>query len=58
MLNLPVVYFQVMDLLHQQAPVANPYMERLKDRRVIHMKDAQLSGVSVELADFIKRSMK
>ncbi|WNS78622.1 hypothetical protein RRU94_01320 [Domibacillus sp. DTU_2020_1001157_1_SI_ALB_TIR_016] len=33
-------------------------MERLKDRWVIHMKDARLSGVSVDLADFIKRSAK
>ncbi|MED4116282.1 hypothetical protein P4661_25945 [Priestia megaterium] len=30
-------------------------MERLKDR---HTKDARLNGVSVELTDFIKRSVK
>jgi uncharacterized protein with NAD-binding domain and iron-sulfur cluster len=47
-----------MDLLYQQVPAANMYMERLKDRWIIHMKDARLNGVSVELADFIKRSAK
>ncbi|MCM3790014.1 helix-turn-helix domain-containing protein [Domibacillus indicus] len=60
-LNLPAVYsltYQVMDLLYQQVPVANLYMERLKDRWIIHMKDARFNGVSVELADFIKRSAK
>ncbi|MED3912763.1 hypothetical protein P4597_27130 [Peribacillus simplex] len=61
MLNLPAYYsltYQVMDLLYQQVPVANLYMERLKDRWVIHMKDARLNGVSIELADFIKRAAK
>ena len=33
-------------------------MERLKDRWIIHIKDAQLNGVSAELADFIKRAAK
>lgn len=34
------------------------FMERLKDRCIIHMKNVRLNGVSVELADFIKRSAK
>ncbi|MEM1503758.1 hypothetical protein RG959_10110 [Domibacillus sp. 8LH] len=38
--------------------MANLYMERLRDRYVIHMKDARLNSVSVEIADFIKRLAK
>ncbi|MEM1505778.1 hypothetical protein RG959_20475 [Domibacillus sp. 8LH] len=60
-LNLPAVYsltYQVMDLLYRQVPVVNLYTERLKDRWVIHVKDAWLNGVLVELADFIKHSIK
>lgn len=38
--------------------MANLYMERLKDRWIIYIKDARLTGVSVELADFIKCSVK
>ncbi|MEM1505780.1 hypothetical protein RG959_20485 [Domibacillus sp. 8LH] len=38
--------------------MANMYMKRLKDRWIIYMKDARLNGVSVELADFIKHSIK
>ncbi|MCM3789980.1 hypothetical protein M3221_16445 [Domibacillus indicus] len=38
--------------------MANLYMERLNDYWMIHMKDARLNGVSVELADFIKCSAK
>ncbi|WNS79231.1 hypothetical protein RRU94_16890 [Domibacillus sp. DTU_2020_1001157_1_SI_ALB_TIR_016] len=38
--------------------MANLYVKRLKDRWVIHMKDTRLNGVSVELADFIKRLAK
>ena len=59
--NLPAVYsltYQGMDLLYQQVPVADLYMERLEDRWIIHMKNARLNGVSIEIADFIKRSAK
>ncbi|MCM3790841.1 hypothetical protein M3221_21065 [Domibacillus indicus] len=58
-LNLSTFYsvtYQVMDLLYQQVPLANLYMERLKDRWIIYIKDVRLTGVSVELADFIKCS--
>lgn len=60
-LDLPAVYsltYQVRDLFYQQVPVATLYMERLKDRWIIHMKDAWINGVSVEITDFIKRSAK
>lgn len=60
-LNLPAVYsltYQGMDLLYQQVPVPTLYMERLKDRWIIHMKDAWINVVSVEIPDFIKRSAK
>ncbi|WNS78512.1 hypothetical protein RRU94_00615 [Domibacillus sp. DTU_2020_1001157_1_SI_ALB_TIR_016] len=57
--NLPAVYslaYQTIDLLYQQVRVTNLYMKRLKDRWIIHMKDAWLNKVSVELTDFIKCS--
>ncbi|MCI2256027.1 hypothetical protein L2D08_16870 [Domibacillus sp. PGB-M46] len=60
-LNLPAVYsltYQTMHLFYHQVSVDNLYMEWLKNRWIIHMKDARLNGVSVELADFIKRSAK